>query len=110
MQEAYRFVGTVAEIGSERLDRFGQRITLDKAKAQVFQQGGCALLLETDFELIGFTDDELKIWADPFENVFDVPLDAADAESKSEFIAKQQLAWATFRELRQKLVAERSTT
>jgi hypothetical protein len=64
---AYRFVGSYCEIdgGRIKLERFGQQVELPDAVAEVVVKGGGAIIPETEFESLGFTEQELSLYAYP---------------------------------------------
>ncbi len=107
MLNVYRFVGSEVLIGSLKLERFGTRVLLEDDAAYNAQLGGGAVILETDFKALGFTEEDLKIWADPFMDPFDVPGNPKDRAAKAAFQLKRLEAQQIFCELRQRLVAER---
>lgn len=104
MTKIYCFVGSVSYIGRITLDRFGAKYKIDEGLATSAQKGGAAILEESDFNAIGFTADELKIWADPFMGDHDIPNNPADCKAKEVFINKKLAARAKFAEIRQALV------
>ncbi|MFN3323418.1 MAG: hypothetical protein ACK5AZ_07980 [Bryobacteraceae bacterium] len=63
----YRFVGSYCEIdnGRIKLERFGQRIELPENVAETIIRGGGAILPEAEFNAIGFTEQELELYAYP---------------------------------------------
>lgn len=61
--KSYRFVGTLADVGGVRLDRFGQKVQLPAADAK--HERGPAVIPEEEFERIGFTEEELTKFAFP---------------------------------------------
>jgi hypothetical protein len=61
--KSYRFVGTLADVGGVRLDRFGQKVQLPAADAK--HERGPAVIPEERFAEIGFTDEELEKYAYP---------------------------------------------
>jgi hypothetical protein len=107
MSKIYRFIGTVAEVGPLKFERVGQRVEMEDSVANNARIGGCALLTEQEFNSFGFTNEDMKIWADPFVDPFDVPTVEAQALAKAAFTERLQRARALFSEIRQKLVAER---
>ncbi len=104
MQNVYRFVGTESVVGNIKMTRFGQRFGIDSELAESAQAGGCALIEETDFNSLGFTTEELKIWADPFMSITDVPDNKEDAKAKAEYLRKREAAQAYYCEVRQGLL------
>ena len=90
----YRFVGVETELfgGRVKLTRLGQSIDLDEATASVVIKGGGAIVSESDFKALGFTDDELKQYAYAGPRLSAPP----------EFHAKLQRAHAMFCELKNK--------
>jgi hypothetical protein len=63
-----RFIGTVAEIGFGAIadfKHFGQSADLRDPIYTDAVLGGCAVLPELDFQAIGFTPQELKLYANP---------------------------------------------
>lgn len=63
----YFFVGSYCEIdgGRIKLERFGQRIELPDEVAETVVKGGGAILPEAKFQEIGFTEQELSLYAYP---------------------------------------------
>lgn len=63
----YHFVGSYCEIdnGRIKLERFGQRIELPENVAETVIRGGGAILPEADFNAIGFTEQEISLYAYP---------------------------------------------
>ena len=106
----YRFVGTGSELGAVRFERFGQRAELQPDVAAMAQRGGCALLSESDFNAVGFTTEDLKIWADPFIDAYEVPNDPQQAKAKADFLRKKAEAQQKYIALRQGLLQPQSTT
>ena len=97
-------MGTYSEFGSIKLDRFGQRVLLTTEQAEQAQRGGCALLAEVEFQSFGFTEDDLRYWANPFEDPFDIP--PTQSADKAAFLAKQGEVRAYFAQLHQTLRKE----
>ena len=89
---AMRFVGSHCRIGEKVLDRFGTRVSLKEEFVDEAIKGGAALLHEQDFQNIGFTPHDLRVWADPFMSKDYVPANEDEATSKAEFEAKKALA------------------
>jgi hypothetical protein len=60
----YRFVGDQADIYNPlyQFRRFGQKADMDDACAHLHCLKGVGLIPEAEFEAIGFTDDELKLY------------------------------------------------
>lgn len=87
----YRFVGSYCEIdgGRIKLERFGQRIELPDEVAETVIRGGGAILPEADFESLGFTEQEISLYAYPGQQI-----GAPEA-----FTRKQQEAHRAFCEL-----------
>ena len=54
----YRFIGTLAEFGGEKLEYFGQPVQLDEATAK--HPRGPAVIPAETFEAIGFSEEELN--------------------------------------------------
>jgi len=67
----YRFVGSYCEIdgGRIKLERFGQQIELPDEVAEIVVKGGGAIIPEADFEKLGFTEQELSLYAFPGQQV-----------------------------------------
>lgn len=63
----YLFVGSYCKIdgGRIKLERFGQRLELPDALAEIIVNGGGAILPEAQFDEIGFTEQELDQYAYP---------------------------------------------
>lgn len=100
----YRFIGTESYVGETKMSRFGQRFKIDEELAALAQKGGAALLSDEDFESFGFTDRELKVWADPFMSEHDVPTDEDEAEEKAAFLAKKNKALEKYRAIQHDLL------
>ena len=78
----YVFVGLECEIGDiARLDRFGQSIELADGMAANVAKGNGAIIPAEDFGAIGFTADELKLYAMP------VTRQNAPDETRAKFLA-----------------------
>jgi len=63
-----RFIGTVAEIGFGSVadfKYFGQSADLPESLYREAVLGSCGILPEPDFNAIGFTPQELKLYANP---------------------------------------------
>jgi len=60
----FRFIGTFSEVGrgAERVAfrRFGEEVEFDPAKALELVRGGLPIIPGETFDLVGFTEDELK--------------------------------------------------
>lgn len=70
MKKQYRFIGTETIIGDHRLTRLGEAIELtEEEAANVLGPTGAPLLTEEAFESIGFTEQELSIYAFPGQRV-----------------------------------------
>ncbi|MCC6591606.1 MAG: hypothetical protein IT168_33275 [Bryobacterales bacterium] len=65
----FRFVGTTAEIGDRRLTRLGEEVVLSAEDARQALDGGVALLPEAMFNSVGFTEQELSIYAWPGQRI-----------------------------------------
>lgn len=105
MNKEYRFIGSgESVVGSLKMNRFGQKFAMPESLAKDCQAGGAAILEEADFKTFGFTDDELKIWADPFMDPFDVPAKPEDAKAKEDFQRKRLKAQELFVQVRQGLL------
>jgi len=79
----YRFVGNQMEIGSRKLTKFGEVIALTPEQRKE-QAPPAPLVHEALFTRVGFTEQELDIYARPSQRV-----GAPDA-----FTRKVQSAWA----------------
>lgn len=79
--KSYRFVGTLADVGGVRLDKFGQKIDLPAADAK--HERGPAVIPAEKFEEIGFTEDELQKYAYP----------GPRSEAPKSFQEKLKAAW-----------------
>jgi len=66
---SYRFLGTLTNIGEQKLTKFGQPVELTDEMARdvigTLDSGGGAILPEHDFRQIGFTEQELSLYSDP---------------------------------------------
>lgn len=100
----YRFVGSETYVGEVHMTRFGQRFAITEELAADAQRGGAAILDEPTFQSIGFTKEDLRIWADPFMDLQEVPGDQAEAASKAAFLAKRAQAHELYRQTRARLL------
>ena len=84
----YNFVGSYCEIdgGRIKLEKFGQRIDLPEDLAAVVIKGGGAILPEAEFESLGFTEQEISLYAYPGQQ----------ASAPEAFLAKRTQAHAAF--------------
>jgi hypothetical protein len=58
-----RFVGIYSELGDgTRLQTFGQAVELTDDMVRAASLGGAEILPDDEFQAIGFTDQELKLW------------------------------------------------
>jgi hypothetical protein len=110
MMQTFRFVGTEAHIGTLKLDRFGKRYSIDSDLATIAQRGGAVLISEEEFRKIGFTDQQLRIWADPFMPLFEIPTDPNEAQDKEDFMRKREAAQQAYRDIRQGLLDQPRVT
>ena len=57
----FRFVGTLSEVGTQRLTRLGEQIEIpvDLVDVMVYARGGAKVVTEEQFASAGFTDEEL---------------------------------------------------
>lgn len=62
---SYRNLGSETDIGHVQLRRLGQAVELDDILATEAIQGGACILPAADFDVLGFTDEELKMYATP---------------------------------------------
>ena len=112
------FIGTETSIGHLVLRRFGQKITikLDNAPAKPGPlpfdpeatiksvRKSAPLLTEAEFNSHGFTDEDMKIWSDPFMSPFDMPTDPKEAARKVDFLRKRDAATRMYRDIQQGLL------
>jgi hypothetical protein len=93
----YYFVGSYCEIdgGRIKLERFGQRIDLPEDLATTVILGGGAILPEADFESLGFTEQEISLYAYPGQQ----------ATAPEAFLKKRSQAHVAFCGLRESLGA-----
>jgi hypothetical protein len=90
----YRFVGTCSTIGEELVTRFGQVVELLSTDAENrVLHDNLALLPETTFSAIGFTEEELQKHPDV----------GLHSLAPAEFTAKRDAAWAAWHAWRQEL-------
>ena len=83
MGQKYRFVGTSMEIGTRRLMKFGEEISLTPEQRK--DAGPKAPLVhDALFSKAGFTEQELSIYANPSQRI-----DAPEA-----FMSKVRAVWA----------------
>lgn len=61
----FRFVGNESTIGNVRLCTFGQLVDLDAKTAHSAITGRIGLVPDEDFEVLGFTEEELTNYAEP---------------------------------------------
>lgn len=105
MNKDYRFIGSSESIiGSIKMVRFGQKFSMPEELAKDCQAGGAAILEEAEFVKLNFSEEELKIWADPFMDPFDVPGKPEDAKAKEAFQRKRLQAQELFVLIRQGLL------
>ncbi len=104
--ETYRFLGAESHIDNVKLSRFGQRFSIPEEVAEIAQRGGCAIILESDYE--GFFPDPnlVKIYGSPFMNDFSIPSDPKQAKEKEVFLEQKAAALAHFREIHFSLLGE----
>jgi hypothetical protein len=67
----------------QSLEKLGQVIVLDEADAARYLRGGCALLTEEQWQSVGITADEQKIYTVAGKRL----------NAPAEFTAKMQRAW-----------------
>lgn len=89
----YRFVGSYAEIGDLRIERFGETVELPQAEAEAAVLHGAALLPADDFTQLNFTDAELR-------EHFSVGLHPL---APAGFLAKRDASWAALRAFRDQI-------
>lgn len=98
MKKGYRFVGSACAIwGVAELSKFGQRIELLDEVAENVILGGAALITEEDFNVIGFSTDELTDFAFPGQRV----------NAPEDFKARETAAVLVFQNRRHDLQAAR---
>lgn len=103
MKQVFRFVGTEVEIGAIKLNRFGERIMLDESIACDVRKAA-PLITEDEFNSIGFTDEDLKVWADPMVARCHQPAaDSEQAHNLEMFEMRKDMAQQVWRETRAKL-------
>jgi hypothetical protein len=100
----FRFIGSEVSIGDVKLERFGTRVNLEEKFAAVAIKGGAALISEQEFTKLGFTQEDLKVWADPFMPELDLPPDPEEAERKLAFLDRKRKAQAIYIEARHKML------
>jgi hypothetical protein len=100
----YRFVGRDSMVGRIHMVRFGQRYQMPEDVAKAAIKGGCALIPEEDFNALGFTDEDMKIWSDPMVQDSDVPPNKEEAARKSAYLVKRADAQAFFCDMRHELL------
>lgn len=61
--DQYNFVGTSCTIGDQRLERFGQPVSLSREVAQIAVAGKASIVPAARFAVIGFTAEELQAYA-----------------------------------------------
>lgn len=61
-QTAFRFVGATCNANSLTLSSFGQIITLSPVQIQGMVIANCQIIPDLQFQTIGFTDVELRVW------------------------------------------------
>ena len=83
------FVGARTELPNLKLERFGQAVELPEAAAENIIAGGGALLPKDDFDALGFTEQEVSLYAYP----------APRAQAPQVFHVKYSEAIARFAEL-----------
>jgi hypothetical protein len=90
----YRFIGASACVGSRELTQFGQKVLLTAEQATAAVCGGAAILPETVFLALGFTDEELRRYA----------FAGSHPRATSAFLGKKDAALTEFRALQRSLV------
>ena len=85
-----RFIGTKAEVGAQKLNRFGQAFTLPDAIAETLIEGKLPALPDSEFSAIGFTSRELELYQYP----------STHADAPESFLKKKQAALTRLIELR----------
>ena len=64
--DQYRFVGMECQIGENiKLERFGQQVRLSDEVAKIAVLGGAGILPEAIFDGLGFTEQEVSLYAWP---------------------------------------------
>jgi hypothetical protein len=100
----YRFIGTEAEIGGEKLTRFGQTISLPDGRAkdailgagpEQGWAGATAIIQDSEWTKLGVTDEEQRLYAYP----------AGRERMTSEFRAKYKAAMTALEATRESLLA-----
>lgn len=100
----YRFVGTESHVGPTTMRRFGQRFNMSEEVAKTVIKGGCALIPEDQFNALGFTEEDMKVWSDPMVQDGDIPNKRDEAQRKMEFLRKRKEARAIYIALRHSLL------
>lgn len=87
------FVGAHCELPNLKLERFGQTVELTDAAAENIIAGGGAILPKSEFDAIGFSDEEVKSFAFPGPRI----------TAPAEFQEKYSRAVARFGELHEQI-------
>jgi hypothetical protein len=91
--QPYRFLGLDSNVGPKRLKQFGEQVELSPEVAAVVmsKNAHCPMLPEEEFWAQGFTEDELRKYAQPWTH------NTADPA----FLAKKRAALQRYAELAQ---------
>ncbi len=103
----YRFIGTECNVGAIKLSLFGQRLEVTPEIARQCQLGGAAIISDAEFKKLGFTSEELKIWASPFMDYRQMPADLSERKAMAAFLDKRRKARQLFQNNAAKLKKER---
>lgn len=103
----YRFIGTECNIGAIKLNLFGQRLEVTPEIARQCQLGGAAILSDVEFKKLGFSSEELKIWASPFMDYSQTPTDSRERKAMAAFLDKRRKARQLFQSNAAKLKSNR---
>lgn len=92
----YHFVGSECELGTTKLNRLGQQVTLADDAAKTAVLGNAQILPDAKFEAIGFTEQELSLY----------PFPGQQAQAPDAFKAKLKAAWIAVAEYKTELEKE----
>jgi len=96
MSNTYRFVGSRSEIGDKKLTKFGQAFELEDSQVPhvlgTSSAPGVPALPSPEFDEIGFTEQELSLYSDPYSH----------AQANEAFQEKKLKALRALHELRER--------
>lgn len=100
----YRFVGSHSEMGDKKLTKFGQTIELSESEGPLaigtHNAPGPPLLPAEEFDAIGFTEQELSLYSDPYTH----------SVANEAFQAKKRKALERLHEMRERAEPQPAST